>query len=101
MSKTKKASPTHPVNELLGQALRCVRQVREYLKPTMILTHRDAEKLRKVGVEITKTRDLAVYRARRAGFTVKEVAEMFDLTPARVSQIVKSHPKAAARASGE
>jgi len=97
MAKSTKITRHHPVNALLGDALRCVRKVREFLKPNMVLTYRDVEKLRKVSNEITKTRNPAIYRARQAGFTVKEVAEMFELTAARVSQIIKAHPHSASR----
>ncbi len=97
MATTKKITRHHPANELLGDALRSVRKVRDYLKPNMVLTHRDVEKLRKVSNEITKTRNLAIYRARQLGYTVKEVAEMFELTTAKVNQIVKAHPNSASR----
>jgi hypothetical protein len=92
MSKSKKKIQ-HPVNEMLEVALVNVREVRKHLVPLNILTHRDARKLVRVMAQAEKTRDLAVYRARMAGFTVKEVAEMFEISTACVSKICKSHRK--------
>lgn len=86
-----KITRSHPVNELLGQAITAVREVRKLLTPNTVLTHRDAVKITRLIEETRRTRYLAIYRARRAGFTVREVAAMFEITPARVSQICKAH----------
>lgn len=90
MPATKRA-PTHPINKLIEEALIALKQVQSALRSGEVdsLTNRDSRKLNKLIEEAVKTRDLAIIRARKAGYSVALIAETFSISGARVSQITR------------